>query len=93
MPNGFVMGYPDTVRAKSTIEDMKQNGLSDLSIIWLPEDHTLGGLPGYWSPQSMVADNDQATGMILDYLSHTPDWNSTAVFLYKKTILNQDATM
>jgi hypothetical protein len=57
--------------------------------IYLPEDHTTQGLPASPSlagtirstPQWQVADSDLATGRIIDQLSHSPYWRSTAVFL------------
>ena len=35
----------------------------------LPNNHTYGGSPGKPTPESMVADNDQATGMVVDAIS------------------------
>jgi DNA-binding beta-propeller fold protein YncE len=45
----------------------------------LPVNHTFGANLGSPTPQSMVADNDVAIGMIVDALSHSPFWASTAV--------------
>jgi DNA-binding beta-propeller fold protein YncE len=47
----------------------------------LPVNHTLGANLGSPTPQSMVADNDIAIGMLVDALSHSPFWESTAVFV------------
>jgi DNA-binding beta-propeller fold protein YncE len=47
----------------------------------LPVNHTLGANLGSPTPQSMVADNDVAIGMIVDALSHSPFWDSTAVLV------------
>jgi hypothetical protein len=47
----------------------------------LPVNHTMGANLGSPTPQSMVADNDVAIGMIVDALSHSPFWGSTAVFV------------
>ena len=38
----------------------------------LPNDHTNGTSPGAQTPQSMVANNDEATGRFIDGLSRTP---------------------
>ncbi|HUR13333.1 MAG TPA: bifunctional YncE family protein/alkaline phosphatase family protein [Mycobacteriales bacterium] len=47
--------------------------------ISLPQNHTLGTTVGAPTPQSMVADNDYAVGLLVDALSHSPFWGSTAV--------------
>ena len=47
----------------------------------LPVNHTMGANLGSPTPQSMVADNDIAIGMIVDALSHSPFWESTAVIV------------
>jgi DNA-binding beta-propeller fold protein YncE len=44
-------------------------------------DHTDGTTAGDPTPQALVATNDQAVGGLVDYLSHTPQWSSTAVFV------------
>jgi DNA-binding beta-propeller fold protein YncE len=45
----------------------------------LPQNHTLATTLGNPTPQSMVADNDYAVGLLIDALSHSPFWASTAV--------------
>ena len=45
----------------------------------LPQNHTLAATVGNPTPQSMVADNDYALGLLVDALSHSPFWRSTAV--------------
>lgn len=47
----------------------------------LPVNHTMGSNLGSPTPQSMVADNDVAIGMIVDALSHSPFWGNSAVFV------------
>jgi hypothetical protein len=47
----------------------------------LPNDHTVGTMPGKPTPQSMVADNDEATGLVIDALSHSRYWASSIVFV------------
>ena len=47
----------------------------------LGNDHTDGAQPGSKTPQALVATNDLAVGKLIDYLSHTPQWKSTAVFV------------
>jgi DNA-binding beta-propeller fold protein YncE len=45
----------------------------------LPQNHTLATTVGNPTPQSMVADNDYAIGLLVQSLSHSPFWKSTAV--------------
>jgi len=45
----------------------------------LPDNHTLGTNLGSPTPASMVADNDYAIGRIVEALSKSPFWGSTAV--------------
>jgi hypothetical protein len=47
----------------------------------LPNDHTQALTAGKPTPESMIADNDYATGIVLDKISHSPYWKSTAVFI------------
>ena len=47
----------------------------------LPNDHTVGLHPGKPTPETMCAINDEATGLFLDALSHSPLWASSLVVL------------
>ena len=47
----------------------------------LPDNHTLGTNLGSPTPNSMVADNDNAIGQIIGALSKSPFWSSTAVII------------
>jgi DNA-binding beta-propeller fold protein YncE len=51
------------------------------SYVVMGNDHTGGGVIGSPTPQAQVATNDLAIGGLVDYLSHTPQWSSTAVFV------------
>jgi DNA-binding beta-propeller fold protein YncE len=64
----------------SNIQD-KKFALEPLSYIGLPNDHTYGTDPGRQTPQSMIADNDEATGRIIDALSRSSYWASSIVFV------------
>ncbi|UQA62859.1 alkaline phosphatase family protein [Polyangium aurulentum] len=46
-----------------------------------PNDHTNGGLAGSAAPEVMIAVNDEATGMLLDALSHSPRWKDTLLIV------------
>lgn len=47
----------------------------------LGNDHTDGTKAGSKTPSALVATNDQAVGDLVDYLSHSSVWDSTAVFV------------
>ena len=47
----------------------------------LGNDHTDGSKAGSKTPQALVATNDLAIGNLVDFLSHSPAWKDTAVFV------------
>ncbi len=47
----------------------------------LPNDHTVGTTPGKRTPQAMIADNDYGLGQIVDEVSHSAVWDSSAIFV------------
>jgi YVTN family beta-propeller protein len=49
--------------------------------VLLPDDHTNGTSPGSLTPEAMISDNDYATGLLVDKISHSKWWSSTAIFL------------
>ena len=53
--------------------------MKPFSYVWLVNDHTLGGKAGAPNPGLMVSVNDEATGMIVDAISHSPMWTSTLI--------------
>lgn len=57
------------------------NQVPDFSYVIMGNDHTGGSGVGKVTPQAQVATNDWAVGQLVDYLSHTPQWSSTAVFV------------
>jgi YVTN family beta-propeller protein len=81
------LGIPDIFRAKEFIKDfsahLKAGNVPALTAIRLGNDHTTAPRPedGYPLRESYVADNDLALGQIIDYLSHSPIWKDSAVFV------------
>ena len=53
----------------------------NLMILALPSDHTEGTRAGEPVPEAMVADNDLALGRIVEAVSHSRFWDSTAIFV------------
>jgi DNA-binding beta-propeller fold protein YncE len=52
-----------------------------LNYLVLTNDHTRGLEPGAHTPQAMVADNDLALGQLVDRISHSSIWSSSAIFV------------
>lgn len=82
---GFDLEYPDTSRAGAFLADLKlfaeTNNMPKLILMRLPNDQTYGNISGKLSPHSMVADNDYALGQIIEGISHSKFWKSTAIFV------------
>ncbi len=55
--------------------------LPAVEFVRMPNDHTAGTKPGMPTPQAYVADNDLALGRLVDSVSHSPYWSSTAIFV------------
>ncbi len=59
---------------------VQRGDLPALEIVRLPNDHTSGTKPGTLTPQAFVAQNDHAFGRLVDIVSHSKYWDSTAIF-------------
>jgi YVTN family beta-propeller protein len=55
--------------------------LPAVEFVRLPNDHTAGTRVGSPTPKAYVADNDYALGRLVDAVSHSRFWNSTAIFV------------
>ena len=55
--------------------------LPNFIVMSLPDDHTRGTRPGGFTPVAMVANNDQAVGALVERVSHSKYWASTAIFI------------
>ena len=77
----FDLGIPDQFRVDLWLQDFKKDEAAGtvpaLSILWVMCDHT-GGPP---TPDAEQADNDLAIGRIIDYISHSKVWKSSAIFI------------
>ena len=78
------LDVPDVFRAAQFIKELKQfeqtGNYPNLSILWLPSDHTSGTRFGSPTPEAQVADNDLALGQIVDAVSHSRFWTNTCIF-------------
>jgi hypothetical protein len=52
-----------------------------MQFVRLPSDHTSATKPGFPTPKAYVADNDYALGRLVDAVSHSQFWSSTAIFV------------
>ncbi len=88
----FDLGYPDTKRADRFLAELAEietsGELPRLVVIRLPNDHTSGTRVGRPTPRAAVADNDLALGRLLEGLSHSRFWPTTAVFVVEDDAQN-----
>jgi YVTN family beta-propeller protein len=77
----FDLGIPDQFRVDLWVQDFNNDvaagTVPSLSILWIMCDHT-GGPP---TPIAEEADNDLAVGRIIDYISHSNVWSTSAIFV------------
>jgi YVTN family beta-propeller protein len=62
-------------------QDPTGDSVPALMTIRLPHDHTQGLTSKKHTPMSEVADNDYAVGQLVEAISHSPIWSSTAIFI------------
>jgi YVTN family beta-propeller protein len=88
-PN-FQLAIPDQYRVDQWLPQFQQDEQSGhmpgLTFMWLMTDHTgatgvNGGSSSEPDPVAQVADNDLAVGRVVDAISHSKFWKSTAVFV------------
>ena len=79
------MDIPDVVRADVFLRDLKtfekSGDLPNLTILYLPNDHTTGTTPGDPTPRAYLADNDLALGRVVEGISKSRFWKKTCVFV------------
>ncbi len=81
----FNLGIPDQYRVDYYLPQLAaqdaSNTIPNLTIIWLPDDHTAGTTTGLPLPANYEADNDLALGRIVEAISNTKAWPSSAIFV------------
>lgn len=83
-PGGPATNYSveDVVKARHFIaRTIEADRLPAFSFVLLPNDHTNGTDPGRPTPESMVADNDLAMGLIIEALAASPYWRKSLVLV------------
>jgi Phosphoesterase family len=82
---GFNLHVTDQSRIAEWLKEFnayKTSGsLPTVEFVRLPSDHNAGTAPGYPTPRAMEADNDLALGKLVDAVSHSEFWKSTAIFV------------
>lgn len=81
----FDLDIPDQYRADYWVKHFQQldatNQVPNLTILWLPDDHTAGTSKGHPYPINYQADNDLALGRMVDAISHSKVWGQSAIFV------------
>jgi DNA-binding beta-propeller fold protein YncE len=62
-------------------KDPTGNSVPAFMTVRFMRDHTMGLNPGFGSPSAMMADNDYAVGELVEAVSKSPIWKSTAIFI------------
>jgi Phosphoesterase family len=92
-PN-FQLNIPDQYRVDTWLPefqaDEKSGQMPNLTFMWLMTDHTQSTFPGDPDPYPVAeaADNDLAVGRVIDTISHSQFWNSTAIFVVEDDTQN-----
>jgi YVTN family beta-propeller protein len=85
IPDLIVTGVNQPTRIAEWLKEFNKyetNGnLPTVEFVRLPNDHTAVNTIGAPTPRAYVADNDYALGQLVDAVSHSNDWSSTAIFV------------
>jgi YVTN family beta-propeller protein len=89
---GFDLRVPDTTRYQQWKRDfdslIKANALPRFNTVRFGNDHTEGLRKGSPTPFAHVADNDLAVGKFVEWLSHSPIWEKSVVFIIEDDAQN-----
>jgi YVTN family beta-propeller protein len=89
---GWDLAVRDTTRFHQWIKDFDSlvaaGALPAMNVMRFGNDHTEGVRRGKPTPFAHAADNDLAVGLFLDYLSHSPVWKESVVFIVEDDAQN-----
>ncbi|MBM2842138.1 MAG: bifunctional YncE family protein/alkaline phosphatase family protein [Bacteroidetes bacterium] len=89
---GWDQTVMDTTRFRQWKRDFDSllalDAVPQLNTLRLINDHTEGLKLGRPTPTAEVADNDLAVGLFVDYLSHSPIWKHSVVFIVEDDAQN-----
>jgi len=81
----FNLDIPDQYRVDYWTKEFQHldaaNQVPNLTILWLPDDHTAGTSKGHPYPINYQADNDLALGRMVEVISHSKVWSQSAIFV------------
>ena len=83
-PGGVIqsMGYPDVEKSCHVGARLRLRcDVGRVTFMTLSNDHTSGIGSNTASPETHIAVNDEATGMMADILSHSPEWPRTLLIV------------
>lgn len=83
-PGGFIqsMGHPDVEKACHVVGRVRVLcDVRSFAYITLPNDHTVGLSPSSPTPDSMIAVNDEATGMLVEGITKSPYWPTSLIVI------------
>ncbi len=82
----------DYMRAEQFVAEFAQmdneNRVPNFMVMGLGEDHTSGTAPGAFTPQASVASNDVAIGRIVEAVTKSKAWSSSAIFIIEDDAQN-----
>ena len=88
----FDLDYKDTDRVRVFLQDLaefeKSGRMPQFITLRIGNDHTSGTAAGKIAPRSAMADNDAALGMLVEGISKSKFWPSTAIFVLEDDAQN-----
>jgi len=82
---GWNLRIPDVLRAEVFLKEFREaetaGSWPNFMTVYLPSNHTSGTQPGHPTPRAQVADNDLALGRIVEAISKSRFWATTAIFV------------
>jgi YVTN family beta-propeller protein len=89
---GWDLSYNDLDRTKRFLSELqrfeKEGTMPHFQVLRLPNDHTYGTRPGALTPRSYVAQNDLALGQLVEGITQSRFWPSTAIFVIEDDAQN-----
>jgi len=89
---GFDLGVSDLARVAEWKREydgyVASRTMPSIEVVRLPNDHTAGTRAGELAPKAFVAQNDDAVGSLVQTVSHSAYWSSTAIFILEDDAQN-----
>jgi YVTN family beta-propeller protein len=88
---GYDQKHPDIYLTNEFLRDVKQNGLANLSLVRLHHDHFgnfSNAVAGVNTVPLQMADNDYATGRLIEEITKMAEWKETAIFILEDDCQN-----